>query len=676
MKIQIKDLKAVSNANWFVAFFTLISRYLFGLLFQAIVFGSLRFSGLDFLFCVIFGLFVYLYSSLVGPKVRKWSFILGMLVMTLLFVSQILYYQLFKTLYTIYSMLNGAQVVEFYSDIINLIFQNWWIIMLYFIPFILVVYLTSNAPRISYRLKLQQLIVVPLMIVLWIGGLYYINNQEEGAPSIDDLYHQESQPLLASNQFGLLTAMRIDFRNYFFPANASIETEPIEIPETSDPQTSPNQETEPGETPGEPVVVQKPWVLDIDFEQLAKLTTDETKLKMDEYFQQVKPTYTNDYTGIAKGFNLIFITAESYSRFSVDPELTPTLYMMQHEGLNFTNFYNPVWGVSTSDGEYVGVTGLIPKNGVWSLAYAGEHKRDLAFTYGNLLRRYEYKTMAFHNHTYNYYKRDISHPNMGYDYYGIGNGLDIRKTWPESDVDLMTETMDRYMDYDKFHAYYMTVSGHMRYTYSGNYIASKNKALVEDLPYKTEEAKAYLATQIELDRAMETLLNKLREKGLADKTLIVLNADHYPYGLPKETIDELAGETVEENFEIYRGSLLVYFDGIEPATIDKYVSSLDVLPTVYNLMDIPFDSRLLAGRDILSNEPSLVIFVNRSWITDYGRYNALTKTFTPNEGVKVSESYVRTVNRLVSQRFEYSRLILEKDYYAHINQVAVWPELD
>ncbi|HHX07040.1 MAG TPA: sulfatase-like hydrolase/transferase, partial [Erysipelothrix sp.] len=174
----------------------------------------------------------------------------------------------------------------------------------------------------------------------------------------------------------------------------------------------------------------------------------------------------------------------------------------------------------------------------------------------------------------------------------------------------------------------------------------------------------------------EVLLDTLREKGLAEKTLIVVNADHYPYGLPKESIDELAGETVEENFELYRGSLLVYFDGMTPATIDKYSSSLDVLPTIYNLMNMPFDSRLLAGRDILSDEPSLVIFVNRSWISDLGRYNALTKVFSPNPGVEVPDHYVTSMNRLVAQRFDYSRLILETDYYRHFNTQAIWPELD
>ena len=39
----------------------------------------------------------------------------------------------------------------------------------------------------------------------------------------------------------------------------------------------------------------------------------------------------------------------------------------------------------------------------------------------------------------------------------------------------------------------------------------------------------------------------------------------------------------------------------EPIKIEKVCSSLDVLPTVLNLFGIEYDSRLLMGKDILSN---------------------------------------------------------------------------
>ncbi|HCX03493.1 MAG TPA: sulfatase, partial [Clostridiales bacterium] len=68
---------------------------------------------------------------------------------------------------------------------------------------------------------------------------------------------------------------------------------------------------------------------------------DEIIKNMHQYFKNLEPSEKNKYTGKFKGYNLILITAESFHRVAIDKELTPTLYKMQHEGYNFTNFYNP-----------------------------------------------------------------------------------------------------------------------------------------------------------------------------------------------------------------------------------------------------------------------------------------------------------------------------------------------
>ena len=47
------------------------------------------------------------------------------------------------------------------------------------------------------------------------------------------------------------------------------------------------------------------------------------------------------------------------------------------------------------------------------------------------------RAFAFHGHDYTYYNRDRSYPAMGYVYYGQGNGLDLTKQWPESDVEMV-----------------------------------------------------------------------------------------------------------------------------------------------------------------------------------------------------------------------------------------------
>ena len=293
-------------------------------------------------------------------------------------------------------------------------------------------------------------------------------------------------------------------------------------------------------------------VMEIDFDKLIIEESDEETKKMHEYFKSVEPTAKNDYTGLYEGYNLIVLTAEGFSSYAVHEEMTPTLYKMVNEGYRFENFYTAIWEVSTSDGEYVALNSLIPKSGVWSFQKSANNY--LPFVLGNQLKKLDYQTNAYHNHSYKYYDRHLSHPNMGYDYKGLGNGLVVKETWPESDLEMLEVTVPEYIGQEPFHTYYMTVSGHMQYSFTGNYIAWKNRQFVEGLGM-SDQAKAYIATQIELDRALEHLLRELEEAGIADRTLIALSADHYPYGLDDETIDEFFGHPVEKNFELYENTL-------------------------------------------------------------------------------------------------------------------------
>jgi phosphoglycerol transferase MdoB-like AlkP superfamily enzyme len=103
----------------------------------------------------------------------------------------------------------------------------------------------------------------------------------------------------------------------------------------------------------------------------------------------------------------------------------------------------------------------------------------------------------------------------------------------------------------------------------------------------------------------------------------------------------------------------------ESIEINKYASSLDILPTVLNLFNVEYDSRLLMGKDILSDEDGLVIYNDRSWITSKGKYDSTNKTFTPfNE--EVNNNYVDEINTIVYNKFLMSKLILENDYYSKI----------
>jgi lipoteichoic acid synthase len=117
---------------------------------------------------------------------------------------------------------------------------------------------------------------------------------------------------------------------------------------------------------------------------------------------------------------------------------------------------------------------------------------------------------------------------------------------------------------------------------------------------------------------------------------------------------------------LFRSPLIIYSKGLQPVTIDKPVSSLDIIPTISNLLGLEYDSRLLMGRDIFSDADPLVIFKNRSWITDKGKYNAVTQKFIPKDGAEVSEEYIEWMNAIVESKFFYSQKVLETDYYRKV----------
>ena len=104
----------------------------------------------------------------------------------------------------------------------------------------------------------------------------------------------------------------------------------------------------------------------------------------------------------------------------------------------------------------------------------------------------------------------------------------------------------------------------------------------------------------------------------------------------------------------------------EHKVIDKPCYSIDILPTALNLMGIDYDSRLLMGTDILSDSDGLVIFSDRSWITEYGLYDCPNDHFIKAEGKTVPEGYVQEMCDIVRNKFNVSTMMLDNDYWGKV----------
>ncbi len=591
-------------------------------------------------------------TSIFNEKVNKILTIVFSFLIVLITLAQIVYYNFYNSMFSFLSLTTGTgQVMQFYVMIASVIARIWYIFAIILIPYIL--FLIFKNKLFNFKKNNLKFLISYLLIFIlsFLGIVLVINKNNEGFYSLKRLIFKTHAPMLTIDKTGLFTMEMIDIERYIFGFNEEIYSEQINV--NNEEEKVPEAKIEYNTT-------------DIDFDKLINDETDDKIKSMHVYFKNTVPSNKNEYTGMFKDKNLIFITAEAFDTIAIDEKLTPTLYKIANNSFIFKNYYQPLYPVSTSDGEYMNLNSLIPKEGVWSFKQTS--KISMPYGIGNMFNKEGYVSYGFHNHNYNYYDRQKSHKNIGLKYYGCGNGLEKKmncKHWPNSDKEMIDATTSYYIDNDKFMTYYMTVSGHLNYNFSGNNMAYRNKNKVKNLKYSTA-IKAYLATQIELDKSIEKLLQVLEEKGKLNDTLIVIAPDHYPYGLTTKQMNEISTIDRNDKFEKFHTTLIMYNPNIEKTVVDKVISSLDILPTIYNLYGLTFDSRLLMGRDIFSNNEHIVILSDRSWITDKGKYNSVTKEFTSTTNEEIEEDYIDRINMIVNQRYGMSSLIIDNNYYKKI----------
>lgn len=591
-------------------------------------------------------------TSIFNEKVNKILTIVFSFLIILITLAQIVYYNFYNSMFSFLSLTTGTgQVMQFYVMIASVIARIWYIFAIILIPYIL--FLIFKNKLFDFKKNNLKFLISYLLIFIlsFLGIVLVINKNNEGFYSLKRLIFKTHAPMLTIDKTGLFTMEMIDIERYIFGFNEEIYSEQINV--NNEEEKVPEAKIEYNTT-------------DIDFDKLINDETDDKIKSMHVYFKNTFTSNKNEYTGMFKDKNLIFITAEAFDTIAIDEKLTPTLYKIANNSFIFKNYYQPLYPVSTSDGEYMNLNSLIPKEGVWSFKQTS--KISMPYGIGNMFNKEGYVSYGFHNHNYNYYDRQKSHKNIGLKYYGCGNGLEKKmncKHWPNSDKEMIDATTSYYIDKDKFMTYYMTVSGHLNYNFSGNNMAYRNKNKVKNLKYSTA-IKAYLATQIELDKSIEKLLQVLEEKGKLNDTLIVIAPDHYPYGLTTKQMNEISTIDRNDKFEKFHTTLIMYNPNIEKTVVDKVISSLDILPTIYNLYGLTFDSRLLMGRDIFSNNEHIVILSDRSWITDKGKYNSVTKEFTSTTNEEIEEDYIDRINMIVNQRYGMSSLIIDNNYYKKI----------
>ncbi|MCR4723235.1 MAG: LTA synthase family protein [Eubacteriales bacterium] len=647
------------SAAYTAAFFVLFVIYEEMLLHSALISRFDVKSVFMLLFCFPLGIAIYLASSIMPKKLADALGMLLLLFFAVLFGSQFIYHKIFGGFFSVSQIsMGGTAIANFFKETAYTVYENLGWIALIFLPCIVFAVLdhfgifNMNGDAHGSRvilLCLAVIITLASVVALHIDGTGYFT-------PYDYYYSSQTGTDESVEYFGVLTTMRLELTHMLLHVDEDeIDYNTVAVIQNIRDAVdfSPNE------------------IEAIDFAALNKKTASSRIGYLNSYFMNKAPTIKNQYTGIFEGYNLIMLCAESFSPYLIDKDRTPTLYKLSNEGIIFSNYYNS-YPNTTTNGEYSLQMGLFPdlSRNKYDASFVYAADNYLPFCLGNMFRAAGANTYAFHNYIGSYFNRSITHPALGYTCKFMDDGMTFTTEWPTSDLEMMEQSVGDYINDDWFHAYYMTFSGHYKYNFAINPMSARNKDLVRDLDY-SEPVKAYIACNMELEKALEYLIEQLKQAGKYENTVIVLAGDHYPYGLTEQEYNELAGTKIDPAIGKFKSTLICWCGGLENNIYcDEYCCTIDVLPTLLNLFGMEYDSRLIVGVDAFSNSDHTAILANQSFINQYVRFDAGTnKAIWLVDESKVPGGYNRYLSNMINSiktKMTVCTYIVDKDYYRFV----------
>ena len=499
--------------------------------------------------------------------------------------------------------------------------------------------------------------IVALVFLVLFSGFYYASlslkfmQNEIQLVKTKTLFKNPSNPNIAVNQFGVEMFGILDIKTALFPVN-----------ETS------NEVKFVSKNNGNTEITD--YTRTIDDTAWQNLNNNEANIDyktLNNYFMSRNITDKNEYTGMFEGKNLIVIMMESVNNILLDENIYPNFAKLYKNGWYWENAYSPRNSCSTGNNE---MTGMISLYSIYRTCTANVYMNNkYEESIFGLFNNKGYTTTSYHDYTEKYYYRSTIHKNMGSSkYYGVSDlGISYNneyKEWP-SDVSLMDKSSEIFTQNSPFMAWITTVSPHQPY-YSDSELSKIYYDSFANTGYPSN-VKRYMSKLKVLDDSLGELLKILEEKGILDDTVIVLYADHYPYGLTNSDISKVLGDGINKYNEVDRTPFVIYNSKMTPKTYSEYTSYVNVLPTVANLFNLDYDPRLYMGTDLLSSSyQNRVVFADGSWQTPVGFYYASTGRMSYFNDVRYTNDEIVNINTDVDNMIKYSNLAIKTNYFEHL----------
>lgn len=527
-----------------------------------------------------------------------------------------------------------------------------------FLPFILslIWYLVIIRKKEYKKLVMvkKTLLFIPIFLIsifMYYGTitLPFMQNDLQ-IKSNKKLFNNPSVPTVVVNQFGTTVFGLLDLKSYLFP----IEEETNIVKENPN-DTSINVKREVS-----------PYLEDI-----AQNETNKKYTSLNNYFASQKVTDYNDYTGMFEGKNVVVILMESVNEAIINEEYFPNFTSIYNNGWSWVNTYSPRNSCATGNNEFSTLTSLYS---IYNTCTANVYKNNTYFeSIFNLFNNKGYTTRSMHDFTEWYYYRSTIHKNMGSGKFYGANELGIKTAgvygeWP-SDIEFFEQAFDIILEDSTdtpWMTFLTTVTTHQPYSTSSTY-GDLYKDYFKSLGYSTTTSR-YLSKLKVLDEAIGVMIDKLKDAGVFEDTVIVMLADHYPYGLNKTYISEMITHDLSD-YEIEKTPFVIYNASLEGKSFTEYNSYINLLPTLANLMNLDYDPRLYMGSDLLSDDyNSMVVFADGSWKNELAYYNASTGKIKYYTDFTYTTDEIQEINTEIDLKISMSTKAIKNNYFSYLEE--------
>ncbi len=431
---------------------------------------------------------------------------------------------------------------------------------------------------------------------------------------------------------------------------------------------------------------------------------DDAKKEFNEYYQD-RPNeqdYTNEYTNILEGRNVIVIHAESMQDIAINrtfngEEVTPNLNKLIEEGLYFNNFYSQVSVGTSSDTELTFNTSLMPtQNGT---AFVSYFDRTYIAT-PSLMKEKGYYTFSMHANNADFWNRRAMHNSLGYDKFYSKETYDVDKEniigLGLSDKEFFAQSVEKIKniseEHNKFYGLLITLTNHTPFSDTDKYgeFAVTMKTTVTNEDGTEEEIEApylegtklgnYFKSVHYADEALGEFFNELDKNGLLDNTVVVLYGDHdarlpksefnlmYNYDPVTDDIKDEEDPTFVEydsfDYELDRKVPLLIWtkDGAVKGQVDYTMGMYDAMPTLGNMLG--FYNKYALGHDIFETKyDNIVVFPNGNWVTNLMYYNSQKGEYKLLKDSIIDENYITENNDYAEKLLNVSNKAIVFDLF-------------